>query len=127
MFWKNLSLKTKFLLAIGALAILTFLILISIINIQNCQHQNQIEELQRQILEKTDYAVEQVDKNTAKIDTIKTSKSISKEEVSEEIAKQLKKNHLDAVYTAQVNGMLNIEKQIKGQTKPAQVVEHNNT
>ena len=125
MFWKTLGMKTKFFIVLGACTLLTIIILISALNVQNCNHQNEIEKLQKEILAQTNYAIKKVDENTSKISTIKTEKSISKDEVAEEIAKQLKKNNLDAVYTSQVNGMLSIEKQLKGQTKPTQVVEHN--
>jgi hypothetical protein len=119
------SLKNKIILILSAIIIASILIFSLVLNIKNCQHQEEIENLQAQILAQTNYAVEKVDENTSAISTIETKKSISKDEVAEEIAKQIKKNKLDLVYTAQVKGQLEIKESLKGKsTKPAQIVKY---
>lgn len=125
-FLSFLSLKTKIILSLVGLLIVAVLVFSLIISVQNCKHQQQVESLQQQILERTDYAVTKIDDNTSAIQTLETKKTISKEEVADEIAKQIKKNKLDIVYDAQIRGTLDIKESIKGKsTKPTTIIEHN--
>jgi len=119
------SLRTKIILILVSIIIVGAIIFSIFLNVQNCQHQAEVETLQRQILEQTNYAVEKIDINTSKIATIKTEKSISKDEVAEAIRAEIKKNKLDIVYDAQIKGQISLEKKLSGKSKTTQIVTHN--
>lgn len=120
-----ISWKTKLFLIILAIVIVIFTIFGVVMQIRSCQKDEQIEALMMQNLEQTGYAVEKVDENTSFIKTIKTGKSISKDDLADEIAKQIKKNKLDVVYDAQVKANMRIEKKLKGRTTTTEIVTHN--
>lgn len=121
-----LTLKQKLFLVAAATVFLAFFITLCIFQIKSCQKDQEINALQKQLLEQTNYAVKQVDKNTQAVSTLKVN-GISKEDVSGEVNKQLKKYNLDAVYAANTEAVVEIKKSIKGASKPTETIVNNTT
>ena len=120
------SLKQKIVIAIIGIVILAFGATILIFEVKGCEKDQQIAELQERLAENQDGILEQVDKHTKAIETL-PKKEITRKDVGEEIAKQLKKHKLDAVYQAQTEGTIDIKRTIAGSAKVTKIVTHEKT
>lgn len=117
-----ISWKQKILLILVTVVIVVIGSLILALQVKSCQHDAEVEALQAQILESTNYAVEKVDENTSAIKTVKTNKSISRKELSEELARNTKK--MTIAYDAKIQTVLKEVKKVQGKSKPTKIVTH---
>ncbi len=117
-----ISWKQKIFLIGGLITVLLVGALILALQVQSCNHRNEMEESNRKLWEQTGTVVEQLTEDIGVAQTLKTEKSISRKELHEELKKQTK--GLTIVYDAKFDTLLKMTEKMKGKSKTTEIVTH---